>query len=99
MRALDGDRAGAFGGIPWRVHTPPTLERALDEARGLLHRLFSNLLDAHFDDDLQSRLASIQRGNVRRAVEETVGILAHIHWADLEIEWTLMREPAREGRR
>src|SRR5260370_17412107 len=94
--AINRDGAGAFGGVHGRVDAPAAGLRAGNHARRLAHGLFADGPDADLIENLQARLASVERRDVRGAIEITEGIIAAVNRAGFEIERALMREPSRE---
>src|ERR1700682_1459970 len=96
MRAIDGNRAGAFRGIFRSVDAPASRLSAFEQARGHAHGFSAYRFDAHGIEDVQPRLARIQRWNMRRAVEVAERILTRIDRAGFEAEWTPMRNPSCE---
>src|SRR6266568_1771232 len=94
--AINGDGAGAFGGVHGRVDAPAAGLRASNHARRLAHGLFADGPDADLIENFQAGLAGVERRDVRGAIEITEGIIAAINRAGFEIERALMREPPRK---
>src|ERR1700675_3129 len=96
MRAVDGNSPCAFRGISRRVDVPATRLRAIKQARRHAQRFSAYGFDANGIKDVQAGLASIQRGNVGRAIEIAERIFARIDRSGLETKGPAMRDPTRE---
>src|SRR5215469_148851 len=96
MRTIDGDGAAAFSGVARRIDAPAAAKSAVDKLRGLANGLFANVIDADLANDFEAGPAGVQRGNVRRAVEETIGVFARVERGRFEIERALVSEPTRD---
>src|SRR2546426_6035757 len=94
--AINGDGAGAFGGVHGCVDAPAAGLRAGNNARRLAHGLFADGPDADLIENFQAGLASVERRDVRGAIEIAEGIIAAINRTGFEIERALMREPPGE---
>src|SRR5215472_4999249 len=98
VRAVHGNRSGALGRIFRRVDSPATRLCTLDEARRHANGFFSDGLHTDLIENVESRPAGKQRGNVRRAVEIAIRILARIDRAGLEGKRAAVRDPAGKRR-
>src|SRR5438552_5927489 len=96
MRALDRNCPRALHGILWRVHAPAARSGAFDEPRGHAHRFFADCHNATLVENLQSRLARIERGNMRSAIQITERIVARIDRTGFKRKRIAMRHPSRE---
>src|SRR5438477_8718171 len=98
MRALDRNRSRALRGILRRVHAPAARSGAFNETRGHAHRFLANCSNANLVENLQSRLARIERGNMRSAIQITERIVARIDRTGFKCKRIAMRHPSRERR-
>ena len=94
VRTFDRYRAAALFGIARRIHFPAARQRTVHQSLRLPLRFLADFLDADFRQDLEARLAGVERRNVRRAVQEAERIVAQIDRADFEFKWTAVRAPA-----
>src|ERR1700730_367813 len=83
MRTIDRNRPRSFHGIFRRITPPPACLFPFQQARGHAHRFRPNGLDSNRVQDIQPRLARVQRRNVRRSVEIAERILARSDSAGL----------------
>src|SRR5215469_4971808 len=99
MRTVDGNGAAAFSGVARRIDAPAAAKSAVDKLRGLANGLFANVIDADLANDFEAGLASVKRGNVRSAVQKTIGVFTRLERGGFEIEGALVGEPAGNFRR
>src|SRR5215472_15516647 len=88
VRAFDGNGSGAFCWILRCVDVPAAGLRALDDTRGQTQRFLANGADSDLIENIESRLAGVESGNMRCAIEVAEGIFARIDSAGLERKWT-----------
>src|SRR6516225_2663868 len=98
VRALDRYGPGPLARVLGRVYPPAAPPRLLPEPAGHLEGFFADGPAADGVQNGQARLASVERRNVRRAVQKTVRIVARIHGSRREGEWLPVRQPARQRR-
>src|SRR5580704_6135668 len=91
---IDGDGAAAFRGVIRGIDAPTARLRAFKQSRGHGDGFGADGRDAGLVDDVQARLARVQSGNVRGAVEITERIFARVDGAGLECERTAVGDPA-----
>src|SRR5690349_15993172 len=94
MRAIHRNGSGAFGGIFWCVDLPAARLRAFNEPRGHAQRILANGLDSDLIENVQAGATGEKRGNVWRAVEIAIRILARIDRAGFKRKRAAMRDPA-----
>src|SRR5260370_24065853 len=97
-RAFDGNRPCPLRGIFGGVHMPAARAGAFDEAGGHAHRFVADRRYANLVENLQPRLARVERWNMRRAVQIAEGIFAWLDRACFEGKWAAMRDPAGQRR-
>src|ERR1700688_1099053 len=91
MGTIDRNRPRSLYGIFRRIHSPPSRLRAFHQTRGHAHRFRANGLDPNRVQNIQPRLARVQRRNMRRPVEIAERVLARVDGAGLEAEGPLVR--------
>src|SRR5580658_2840452 len=96
VRAVYGDGARALPRTFWRVYAPSMRLRGLEQTRGHAHGFLANRANPGFVQYVEPRLARIERGNVRRAIQIAEGILAGVDGASLKRKGALVRKPARD---
>src|SRR5580700_185919 len=91
VRAVDGDGAGALGGIFGGIHAPAARFGGIEQSRRHTHGFFADSGYANLIEDLEAGTASIERGDVRRAIEKAERVFPAMDGAGFESEGTLMR--------
>src|SRR5580692_5757390 len=98
MRAIHGNSSRTLRRIFRSINGPSVRFRSFKQTRRHAHGFFSNRANSGFVEYVQARLAGIQRGNVRRAIQIAEGVLAGIYRASLKCKGALVRKPARDHR-
>src|SRR5437879_3837833 len=96
MRAVNGNRPRTLLRFFRCVHPPVTRQGACDEPRGHTHGFFANGRNANLIENLQSGLARVERGDVRRAVQIAERIIPRIDGARFERKRAAVSAPPRE---
>ena len=98
VRTLHRHRPRPLRRIFRRIHPPTARLRSRQQPRRQSQRFLANRRDPHLINDLQPRLARIQRRNMRRAVQKTKRILASVNRAGLKSKRAPVRQPSRQRR-
>src|SRR5712692_1316013 len=93
---FDGNRPRTLLRFFWCVHTPAARLGACDEPCGHAHGFFANRRNANLVENLQSRLAGIERGNVGGTVQIAERIIPGIDGARFECKRSAVRAPPRD---
>src|SRR6266403_863930 len=94
MGALDGNSSCALRGIFRSVDAPAARLCAFDQSRGHSNRFFADRGNTNFIENIQTGSASVERRNVRRAVQIAKGVFARVYRPGFECKWPLVRDPS-----